>query len=67
MSLTVILERKTTGIMELRRGQFEIVLDGSRAGSIARNQTIELPVEPRPTPFKSDRPILKPRAVLRRG
>jgi|SRR5579875_2915808 len=48
MSPTVILERKTTGAMELRRSPFEIVLDGSPAGSIDRNQTIELPVEPGP-------------------
>lgn len=46
MSPTVILERKTTGVMELRRHRFEIVLDGSPAGSIDRNQTVELPVEP---------------------
>lgn len=39
MSPTVTLERKTTGIVELRRSQFEIVLDGSPAGSIARNET----------------------------
>jgi hypothetical protein len=48
MSPTVILERKTTGVMELRRSSFEILLDGSSAGSLDRNQTIELPVEPGP-------------------
>lgn len=48
MSSTVILERKTTGVMELRRSQFTIILDGSPAGSIDRNQTVELPVEPGP-------------------
>jgi len=48
MPPTVILERKTTGAMELRRGRFEIVLDGRPAGSIDRNQTVELPVEPGP-------------------
>lgn len=42
----VILERKTTGIMELRRSRFEIVLDGDPAGSIDRNKTVELPVDP---------------------
>jgi len=46
MSPTVILERATSGVMELRRGRFEIVLDGNPAGSIDRNQTVELPVEP---------------------
>jgi hypothetical protein len=45
MSPTVILERKTSGILELRRSRFEIVLDGDPAGSIDRNQTVELPVE----------------------
>jgi hypothetical protein len=48
MSPTVTLERKTTGVMELRRSQFKIVLDGSPAGSIDRNQTVELPVAPGP-------------------
>lgn len=46
MSPTVILERATSGVMELRRSRFEIVLDGSPAGSIDRNQTVDLPVEP---------------------
>jgi hypothetical protein len=48
MSSTVTLERATTGTMELRRDRFEIVLDGNPAGSIDRNQTVELPVEPGP-------------------
>ena len=48
MSPTVILVRKTSGTMELRRSRFEIVLDGSPAGSIDRNQTVELPVGPGP-------------------
>jgi hypothetical protein len=46
MAPTVILERKTTGVMELRRKPFQIILDGNPAGSIDRNQTVELPVEP---------------------
>jgi hypothetical protein len=47
MSPTVTLERRaTSGVMELRRDRFEIVLDGDPAGSIDRNQTVELPVEP---------------------
>jgi hypothetical protein len=45
MSPTVTLERKTVGIMELRRHRFEVFLDGLPAGSIDRNQTVELPVE----------------------
>ena len=48
MSPTVILERETVRIAELRRKPFQIILDGSSAGSIDRNQTIELPVEPGP-------------------
>ena len=46
MSPTVILERETAGVAELRRKSFQIVLDGSPAGTIDRNQTVELPVEP---------------------
>jgi hypothetical protein len=48
MSSTVTLERASSGAMELRRDRFEIVLDGNPAGSIDRNQTVELPVEPGP-------------------
>jgi hypothetical protein len=48
MSPTVTLERATSGTMELRRRPLEIILDGSPAGSIERNQTVELPVEPGP-------------------
>jgi hypothetical protein len=48
MSPTVILERETVHVMELRRNRFEIILDGSPAGWIDRNQTVELPVEPGP-------------------
>jgi hypothetical protein len=46
MPPTVILERATVAAMELRRHPFDIILDGSPAGSIDRNQTVELPVEP---------------------
>jgi len=34
--------------VELRREPFQIIVDGSPAGSIERNQTVELPVEPGP-------------------
>lgn len=44
MSSQLTLKREGVGI-ELRRGPFEIVLDGDRAGSIERHQTVELPVE----------------------
>jgi hypothetical protein len=46
MSSTVILERETAVVVELRRKPFQVVLDGSEAGTIERNQTVELPVEP---------------------
>ncbi len=48
MSSTLTLERAASGAIELRRGSFEIVLDGNPAGSIDRNQTVELQVEPGP-------------------
>ena len=48
MSPTVTLERQTAGVAELRRKPLQIVLDGDPAGSIDRDQTIELPVEPGP-------------------
>jgi hypothetical protein len=48
MSSTVMLERETVAIAELRRKPFQIILDGNTAGSIERNQTVELPVEPGP-------------------
>jgi hypothetical protein len=48
MSPTVILKRETVGIVELRRKPFRVILDGDPAGSIDRDQTVELPVEPGP-------------------
>jgi hypothetical protein len=32
--------------MELRRGPFEVLLDGNDIGSIEMHQTIEIPIEP---------------------
>jgi hypothetical protein len=46
MSPTVILDRETVRIAELRRKPFQIILDSKPVGSIDRNQTVELPVEP---------------------
>ena len=46
MSPTVVLERETAAVVEIRRKPFQIVLDGSPAGTINRNQTVELPIEP---------------------
>jgi len=45
MSATVTLKREGVGI-ELRRGRFEVAVDGSTVGSIDWHQTIEMPVEP---------------------
>jgi hypothetical protein len=45
VSATLNLKREGT-IMELRRGPFEVALDGSNVGSIERHETVELPLEP---------------------
>jgi hypothetical protein len=46
VSATLRLTRKHPG-MELRRGPFEIELDGRSAGSIEKiHETVEMPVEP---------------------
>jgi hypothetical protein len=45
MSATLVLKREGVG-MELRRGRFEIAVDGSSIGSIDWHQTVEVPVEP---------------------
>ncbi len=45
MSATLILTRKHPGL-ELRRGPFEIELDGNSAGSIEKiHETVEVPIE----------------------
>lgn len=43
MPASITLERQTTGVMELRRSRFDILLDGTQAGTIDRNQTTEHP------------------------
>jgi hypothetical protein len=48
MSSTLKLERESDGVAELRRKPFQIILDGGAAGSIDRNQTVELAVAPGP-------------------
>jgi hypothetical protein len=45
MSATLMLKRDGVGI-ELRRGRFEIAVDGGIVGSIDWHQPIEVPVEP---------------------
>ncbi len=45
MSATLRLTREGVGV-ELRRGPFEIAIDGASAGSIDRHETVEKPLEP---------------------
>jgi hypothetical protein len=45
MSATLKVTHKAIGA-EVRRGAYDVVLDGQRAGSLAMNATIELPIEP---------------------
>jgi hypothetical protein len=45
MSATLRMTREGTGI-ELRRGRFEIVADGTSVGSFERHETVETPIEP---------------------
>ena len=45
VSATLKLKREGAGI-ELRRGPFEIAVDGSGVGRIEWHQTVELPLEP---------------------
>ena len=39
------MTHKAIGV-EVRRGAYDIVVDGKRAGSVQLNDTIEIPVEP---------------------
>ena len=45
MSATLRLTRQGAGI-ELRRGEFEISVDGKSAGSVKYGETVESPLEP---------------------
>ena len=45
MTATLRMTRKAIGA-EVRRGAYDIVVDGERAGSVEMNDTIEIPVEP---------------------
>lgn len=45
MAATLKLTHKAIGV-EVRRGTFDVVLDGKRVGSLELNDTIETPVEP---------------------
>jgi hypothetical protein len=45
MSATLKLTHKAIGA-EVRRGPYDVVVDGKRVGSVEMNDTIEMPVEP---------------------
>ena len=45
MSATLKLTHKTIGV-EIRRGTYDVVVDGKPAGSLELNETIDIPVEP---------------------
>ena len=45
MAATLKLTHKAIGV-EVRRGTYDVVVDGERAGSLEMNDTIEIPVEP---------------------
>jgi hypothetical protein len=45
MAATLKLTHRAIGV-EVRRGTYDIVLDGERAGSLELNNTFETPVEP---------------------
>jgi hypothetical protein len=45
MPATLRLTHEAIGV-EVRRGTYDIVVDGQRAGSVEMNDTIEIPIEP---------------------
>jgi hypothetical protein len=45
MAATLKLTHSTIGV-EIRRGPYDVVLDGERAGSLELREPIEIPVEP---------------------
>jgi hypothetical protein len=45
MPATLKLTHKAIGV-EVRRGPYDVVVDGERVGSVEMNHTIEIPVEP---------------------
>jgi hypothetical protein len=46
MSATLRVTREVGFGIELRRGQFEISVDGTRLGSLENHETVETPLEP---------------------
>ena len=47
MSATLKVTHKSVGA-EVRRGAYDVVVDGERVGSVDMNDTIEVPVQPGP-------------------
>ena len=45
MSATLKLTHKTIGV-EVRRGTYDVVVDGKRAGPLELNETVDIPVGP---------------------
>lgn len=45
MSATLKLTHKSLGA-EVRRGPYDVMVDGERIGSVEMNDTIEVPIEP---------------------
>ena len=45
MSATLQVTHRAIGV-EVRRGTFDVVVDGERIGSLELNDTVEIPVEP---------------------
>jgi hypothetical protein len=48
MSATLKVTRELSFGIELRRGRFEISVDGNGAGSLDNHETVETPLEPGP-------------------
>ena len=44
MSATLKLTHKAIGA-EVRRGTFDVIVDGERVGSVEMNKTVEIPIE----------------------
>ncbi|HEX3784276.1 MAG TPA: hypothetical protein VHX38_31850 [Pseudonocardiaceae bacterium] len=45
--MSAMLKLKREGLfIELRRGQFDAVVDGNRVGSLESHETIEVPIDP---------------------
>ena len=45
MSATLTLSHKAIGA-EVRRGAYDVVVDGGQVGSVEMNDTIDIPIEP---------------------